>query len=511
MSYINPVLPGTNPDPSVCRVGSTFYLATSSFEYFPGVPLYRSDDLVSWEQIGHCFNRESQLDLSDTDTSGGIYAPTLRYHDGTFYLVTTDVGGQGNVLLTAADPAGEWSEPTQLDVPGFDPDLFFDGDTAYLSYAHGPTLAETTIKQATVNPDTGDVGEPSELWRGIEGTFAEAPHLYRVDGTYYLLTAEGGTHLNHMVVAARSDDPTGPFEACPTNPILSHRGHPMQSIKATGHGDLVDAPDGTWWLVFLGIRQQGGHPGWHQLGRETFLAPVEWVDGWPVVNGGELITPRMTVDSLPGDGSAPDRAAPARATLATFDDETLDVAFEHRRNPDESAYSLTEPPGSLTLRGRTESLGDSGATFVGRRQAHFDCRIDTRFTFDPAEGAEAGLALVADERHHYEIGVTRIDGTTVAIVRLRIGDATETVVETPVDGPEHSVRVDATAEEYRLSYLQGDKDYPEAVGTASSKYLSTEVTGNFTGVYIGPYATTGEDATSPASFDYFTYEPTADE
>ncbi|SDN22911.1 alpha-N-arabinofuranosidase [Halogranum gelatinilyticum] len=511
MEFQNPVLPGTHPDPSVCRVGSTFYLAVSSFEYFPGVALYRSDDLVSWEQIGHCFDRESQLDLSETETSNGIYAPTLRHHDGTFYLVTTDVGGQGNVLLTADDPAGEWSEPIQLDAPGFDPDLFFDGDTAYLSYADGPTLAETNVKQATVDLETGEVGEPSELWRGIEGTFAEAPHIYEIDGTYYLITAEGGTHVNHMVVAARSDDPTGPFESCPSNPILSHRGDPMQPIKATGHGDLVSAPNGSWWIIFLGIRQQGGHPGWHQLGRETFLAPVEWVDGWPVVNDDELVTLQMTVDSLPGEGTAPQRAEPARATRATFDGETLDSAFEYRRNPDESAYSLTDRPGSLTLYGRTESLDDHGVTFVGRRQAHFDCQVDTRLKFDPAEGAEAGLTVIADERHHYEIGVTQRDGSTVAVVRLRIGDATETVVETPVEGTEHSLRVDATADEYRLSYHDGDDDSPVAAATASSKYLATEVTGDFTGVYVGPYATTGEDATPPASFDHFTYEPTAEE
>ncbi|SFL44105.1 alpha-N-arabinofuranosidase [Halogranum rubrum] len=507
MEYHNPVLPGTHPDPSVCRVGSTFYLATSSFEYFPGVPLYRSDNLVSWERVGHCFDRESQLDLRETDSSDGIYAPTLRHHNGTFYLVTTDVGGQGNVLLTADDPAGEWSEPTRLDAPGFDPDLFFDGDTAYLSYAHGPTLPETTIKQATVDLDTGAVGEPREIWRGIEGTFAEAPHLYEIDGTYYLLTAEGGTHVNHMVVAARSDSPTGPFEPCPSNPILSHRGHPMQPIKAAGHGDMVSAPDGSWWLIFLGIRQQGGHPGWHQLGRETFLAPVEWVDGWPVVNGGDLVTPQMTVDTLPGDDSEPDPAAPVQATRATFDGETLDPAFEYRRNPDDAAYSLTERPGSLTLRGRTDSLDDPGATFVGRRQAHFDCQIDTRVSFDPGEGAEAGLAVVADERHHYEVGVTRRDGTLVAIVRLRIGDATETVTER-VDGSEHSLRVDATPEEYKLGYCDGD-DYVVAA-TTSSKYLATEVTGAFTGVYVGPYATSGVEATSPAAVDSFVYDPARD-
>ncbi|WP_435157577.1 family 43 glycosylhydrolase [Haladaptatus sp. DFWS20] len=264
-----------------------------------------------------------------------------------FYLVTTHVDGGGHFVVSAEDPESEWTDPIYIDAPGFDPDLFFDDGTAYLTYAAGPTLAETTIKQATLNLDTGAVGDTREIWRGIEGTFSEAPHLYKRDGVYYLLTAEGGTHTNHTVVAARADDPNGPFKACPRNPILSHRGHPMEAIGATGHGDLLHAHDGSWWLVFLGIRQQGGYPGWHHLGRETFLAPVEWEDGWPVVNGGEPVGIEMDV-GLPGDTAEHNPAEPTRQTRATFDGETLEEAFEYRRNPDPDAYSRTDA-GRLTL------------------------------------------------------------------------------------------------------------------------------------------------------------------
>ncbi|MFC5973649.1 glycoside hydrolase family 43 protein [Halomarina salina] len=508
MEYRNPVVPGCHPDPTVCRVGSTFYLATSSFEYFPGVPLYRSDDLVSWDRIGHCLTRDEQLDLTDTAASDGVYAPTLRHHDGTFFLVTTDVSGTGNFLVTADDPAGEWSDPISLDAPGFDPDLFVDGETAYLTYAHGSTLPETTIRQAEVDLDTGAVGEERELWQGIEGTFSEAPHLYERDGTYYLLTAEGGTHTNHMVVAARSDHPTGPFEGCPDNPVLSHRGHPMADVKATGHGDLVRAPDGSWWLVFLGVRQHGGHPGWHHLGRETFLAPVEWEDGWPVVDGGDPVTTTMQVESLPGDGSPPDAPAPARPTRTTFDGDSLDGAFEYRRNPDRSAYSLDDGDG-LTLRGRTERLGQHGATFVGRRQAHFDCRTYVDLAFDPEPGEEAGLAAVMDERHRYEVGVTRSDGTTSVVVRRRIGNAAEVVAESPVsgDGDTWRLAVDATTDSYR--FLSGADD-PTELATLATRYLATEVSGSFTGVYLGMYATSGDDDPTPARFERFVYEPTGE-
>lgn len=266
-----------------------------------------------------------------------------------------------------------------------------------------------------------------------------------MDGTYYLLTAEGGTHTNHMVVAARSNQPTGPFEGCSRNPVLSHRGHPMRSIKATGHGDLVRVADGTWWLIFLGIRQQGDHPGWHHLGRETFLAPVGWQDGWPVVNGGDPIEIGMDVDSLSGETLPVKPAEPARPTHEFFEDDTLDGAFEYRRNPDPEAYSLAERYRGLTLWARTPSLDDPEATFVGRRQAHFASRTTADLVFDPEEGEEAGLAAVMDERHHYEIGVRRRDGRTRVVVRLRIGDATDLVAETPVEG---SVRlgIDTTAD-----------------------------------------------------------------
>ena len=511
--------------PTVCRVGSTFYLATSSFEYFPGVPLYRSENLVSWEPVGHCLTRDSQLDLSDAAASGGIYAPTLRHHDGTFYLVTTDVSGAGDFLVTADDPAGDWSDPVSLDAPGFDPDLFVNGDTAYLTYAHGPTLSETTVRQAEVDLDTGDVGEERELWRGIEGSFAEAPHLYETDGTYYLLTAEGGTHTGHMVVAARSDDPTGPFEGCPHNPVLSHRGHPTADITATGHGDLVRAADGSWWLVFLGIRQHGGHPGWHHLGRETFLAPVEWVDGWPVVDGGDPVTTEMTVDSLPGDGTPPATPRPARPTRTTFDGagpergpqeatdgvDSLDVAFEFRRNPARDAYSLAAGDG-LTLWGRTDRLGQRGATFVGRRQAQFDCRTVVDLAFDPERGEEAGLAAVMDERHRYEVGVTRRDEKPWVVVRRRLGDVAEEVADVPVNGDAHRLVVEATTERYRFlcDGVGGDGtgDDPTELATLATRYLATEVGGGFTGVYLGMYATSGEEEATPARFERFAYEPT---
>lgn len=503
MQYSNPVLPGMHPDPSIARASEDYYLAVSSFEYFPGVPLYHSTDLVSWERIGHCLTRDSQLDLRGREASDGIYAPTLRHHDGTFYMVTTDVGGGGHFIVTADDPAGEWSDPLYVEAGGIDPDLFFDTDgTAYFQYTNGESLPEFRIRQAEIDLDTGELGEVRQLWRGIEGGFAEAPHIYERDGTYYLITAEGGTHTNHMVTVGRSDDPTGPYEPHPDNPVLSHRGHPMHPLSAMGHADMVQATDGSWWMVFLGIRQHGANPGVHHLGRETFLAPVTWEDGWPIVNGGEPIDPEMDVESLPGESSG-GLASPARAFETTFDDE-LDDSWQFRRNPDPATYSLSAE--GLSLVGTTESLDDPASTFVGRPQSHFACRSEIDLDFDPDDGEEAGLALVHNESHHYEIGVGRDGDETVARVRLRIGDVAGEVASVPVEGEDHRLLVEVRTDEYTFQYDDGSERIDLA--TAATRHLSTEVAGGFTGVYVGPYALgAGPDTATPARVERFAYEP----
>lgn len=269
MTYRNPVIPGFHPDPSVCRVGDDYYLVTSSFEYFPGVPLFHSKDLVHWRQIGHCLTRVSQLDLSEARSSAGIYAPTIRFRDGTFYMTTTNVSGRGNFIVTTDDPHGEWSDGVAVDHPGIDPDLFFDED----GIVYYTTSYNQGIYQSRIDAKTGQrFSDPRLIWSGTGGQYPESPHIYRIGDWYYLFIAEGGTEYGHMETVARSKRPEGPYESCPDNPILSHRS--IQSpIQATGHADLVQTPDGDWWAVFLGIRPVG-YPFRHHLGRETFLAPV---------------------------------------------------------------------------------------------------------------------------------------------------------------------------------------------------------------------------------------------
>jgi len=503
----NPVLPGFHPDPTICRAGETFYLATSSFEFVPGVPLYRSDNLVDWEPVGHALTRESQLDTREARASGGIFAPTLRHRDGRFYLTTTDTSGGGHFVVTADDPAdsgdewnestGGWSDPVYVDAPGIDPDLFWDGDTCYFTYYSTDT--ERGIEQAEIDLETGELGEPRTIWTGLDDPHAEAPHIYERDGTYYLVVAEGGTHRGHSVVVARSDDPTGPFEPAPENPILTHRTDQQRAVHAAGHADLVTDADGNWWLVCLGFRPRGGFPGWHHLGRETFLAPVTWDDGWPVVAGGELPDelPSDLPGSAPDDGTAEGGASAIRRTETDFADGR-GVEWLWRRTPDRDRYAFTDD--GLVLRGGPETLDERGTTGLYRRQTDFECRVRADLRFDPAPSDEAGVALVMDEQHHYALGVVGGDRRE-AVVRLRIGDATDEVARRPVE-ESVTLGIDAEAERYRF-HVDGDE-----LAAARAKYLSTEVAGGFTGVVVGPYATgNGEVAASPARIERFVYEP----
>lgn len=244
-TYLNPVLPGFYPDPSVCRVGPDYYLVTSSFEYFPGVPIFHSLDLIHWHQIGHCLTRASQLALANISSSQGIYAPTLRYHRGRFYMVTTNVSASGNFYVYTDNPAGEWSEPIWLQQEGIDPSLCFDGDHTYLTSSGDRPLPG--IYQCEIEIETGrQLTEARYLWRGTGGRFPEAPHLYHIGDYYYLFIAEGGTEYGHMETLARSRSPWGPFEPCPHNPLLTHRNDGYHPIQGTGHADLIETHDESW-------------------------------------------------------------------------------------------------------------------------------------------------------------------------------------------------------------------------------------------------------------------------
>ncbi len=498
MQYTNPILSGFYPDPSICRVGNDYYLVTSSFEYFPGVPIFHSRDLVHWRQIGHCLTRSSQLPLSGAPSSGGIYAPTIRYHNGTFYMVTTNVGGGGHFYVCTPHPEGEWSEPVWVSSDAdelkfsIDPSLFFDDDGKIYFTCTG---AGQRIYQFEIDIATGQaLSETQMIWAGTGGKYPEAPHLYKINGLYYLLAAEGGTEYGHFEIIARSNDPWGPFESCPHNPILTHRSteHPIQS---TGHADLIQAHNGSWWLVFLAVRPHG-YPPVHHLGRETYLAPVEWdPDGWPRVSRVDLV---MNVDLLPQHTW--DHTISHRDD---FDLPQLRMEWNFRRNPNPASWSLADRPGWLRLTGSSATLDDIELTaFVGRRQQHFQCCVTTCLDYQPDSDGEAGLTVFMNERHHYEIFVKRIDGNRQIVVRRRIGSLVAIVGQEPIGAGVVMLRIDADLESYRFSYSVGIEE-PRQLASGETRYLSTEVAGGFTGVYLGMYV----HGTTPADFDWFDYEP----
>jgi xylan 1,4-beta-xylosidase len=505
VTYRNPILPGFYPDPSVCRVGNDFYLVTSTFEYFPGVPIFHSTDLTNWRQIGHVLTRKSQLSLDGLNSSQGIFAPTLRYHAGTFYLITTNVGGGGNFYVTANDPAGPWSEPIWVREPpgGVDPSLLFDDDgrVYYTKQGGGERGA---IHQAEIDVASGALkSELVQVWSGTGGVWPEGPHLYKVRGVYYLMIAEGGTGYEHSVTVARSASPSGPFEAFADNPILTHRhrhGHPIQ---ATGHADLVELPNGTWWLVFLGIRPW--RRGNHHLGRETFLAPVTWsTSGWPVVHHGAAIELHMDGRGLPAA-----QAAVARKSRDDFDSSELALEWNFVRNPRAESFSLTERRGHLRLKGSQLGLDAVGApAFVGRRQQHYRVAVESRMTFEPTLSAEeAGLCVRMNEDNHFALAIRGSrDGRRVQ-VRTRIQGHVELVADEPIlEGPV-TLRIEAGEEQYEFFYV-ADGAERRSLGTAPSAPLASEVAGGFTGVYLGMYAATSRDTPMPpADFDWFEYAP----
>ncbi|RSM56553.1 glycoside hydrolase family 43 protein [Actinoplanes sp. ATCC 53533] len=463
-----PVIPGFHPDPSICRAGDDYYLATSSFEYFPGVPVFHSHDLVHWTQIGNALTRASQLAPGAEAGSRGIYAPTLRHHDGPFWLITTNVShDRGHLIVTADDPHGPWSDPVFLDgAAGIDPDIAWDeAGQCYVTWHSGNPAR---IVQAAADPEKGVLLEaPRTVWAGTGLAWPEAPHLYRRDGWWYLMIAEGGTERGHCVAVARSRSITGPFESAPHNPVFSHRstGHPVQN---TGHADLVERPDGEWAAVYLGTRPRGTTPGFHVNGRETFLAGVDWVDGWPAFDESHF-------ETTPGDHS--------------FADDFRSAAPHPRwvsPNAAPAEFTGRDHAGALRLLAGTADGGQSGILAVRA----YDPAWSFSATVSVGDGAFR-LLLRVDERHWCALDVEpdRIGA------RLAIGPLENEIVSATIEPGPVTLHLAS-----RSPTFDGPDDIELGVGSGAGyrrltafdgRYLSTEVAGGFTGRVIGLQALSG--------------------
>jgi xylan 1,4-beta-xylosidase len=528
--YTNPILSGFYPDPSICRVGGDYYLVNSTFAYFPGIPVFHSNDLVNWKLIGHVMSRTEQMDLTGMGVSRAIFAPTIRYHNGLLYVTCTIVDGKENFVVTAKDPAGPWSNPVWLpEIIGIDPSPFFDEDgKAYIVYNSIPpddkplydghrtirinsfdskNLKIISDNRILVNGGTDISQKPS--W--IEG-----PHLIKKYGYYYLVAAEGGTYENHSVVVFRSKTLDGPFVPYDKNPILTQRhlgADRANPISSAGHADLVELPNGEWQAVFLATRPYDGTH--YNTGRETFLTPVKWIDEWPQFNPGyeeiqyhyPLPLPEKKVDSHPYSGNFTFRDE--------FNSTNLHPDWMFLRNPKESWYSIKGGVLSLQLRPQTV-MGTDNPPFIARRQQHQKGEASTALSFTPAaENEKAGLLVFQNEDHFYFLCQSIESGNSVVQLYQSIRNkndavdmkllASQTVKLST--GKDLLLKILIQTDTYAFAFSTDGKVWQTLMEGVDARWLSTATTGGFVGCTIGPYASShGKESASKALFRWFEYK-----
>lgn len=516
-TFNNPILPGFYPDPSICQVDNDYYLVTSSFVYYPGLPIFHSQDLVHWEQIGHAISRPSQIDYKNCETSLGLWAPTIRYHNGTFYIINTFVSEgrearRDNYIVTATNPAGPWSDPIWIEgADGIDSSLFFDEDgTVWYTgnYICDEPLYEGHhgIYLVELDPVTLQFkGERYIIWNGAKtrSKWIEAPHIYKKDGYYYLLVAEGGTFTNHSVMMARCTTLTGDYEICPRNPIVSHRHLSLMSeIAVVGHADLIETQNGEWWMVLLGVRP---YTGFHfNLGRETFLLPIIWAeDGWPLIDNANGL-----VNSMERCPNLPETLYPMASPNDSFESNELNLMWNTIHPPVSPFYSLTERKGFLRLSLKEEVLHEiCTPAFIGRRQQHKVFQAQTIMEFIPhSENEEAGLALIQDDRYHYILTKTLKAGSPVLQLHQTKGGIKTLIQEMSLKSTDRLyLSVQGNTETYTFYYGYSQENYI-LVATVDGNLLSSNVNEGFTGTYIGLYASSNhQKSIAYADFDWFNY------
>jgi xylan 1,4-beta-xylosidase len=511
-SYRNPVIAGFYPDPSVTRVGDKFYLVNSTFAYFPGIPVLESQDLVHWRQVGHVIDRPAQLDFEGHGISRGVFAPDIEYHGGTFYVINTAVDSGGNFISTAKDAAGPWSDPVWLkDLDGIDPSFFFDTDGKAYVLNNGPPEGPPQYEghraiwiQALDVKALRLVGPRKVLVNGgvdfsKKPIWIEGPHLYRRGEFYYLMCAEGGTGPGHSEVILRARSPWGPFEPYAGNPILTQRdlaSNRRDPVVNAGHADLVEAADGTWWAVFLASRAYAGEH--YNTGRETFLLPVTWRDGWPVILPAGEVVPYVVAGPKFMARSASQSPYGGNFTWRDeFDARKLNDAWLNVRVPKVRWVDLESHRGALTIHALAEPLSTlKNPSFLGRRQQHLAFDATTAIAPPVRAGVAAGIAVFQAEKSWFFFGVRQTPTGSEAFLERQRGAAPETVARAIVAGaslpagaePPLRLRVSANGAAYSFSYDPDGKGWRTLKSNEDGTFLSTAVAGGFTGVVLGPYA-----------------------
>ena len=540
-TFLNPIFPGGYPDPSICRVGDDFYIVNSSFEYYPGLPIHHSTDLVNWDLIGYGLHREDQCDgemnLVDVQQRGGIHAPSIRFHDGIFYIITTNVyapanGGPAkmiNFIITAKDPVGPWSEPHIIEgAPGIDPDLFFDDDgrvyfvgTHAVGDSSANGIGEIWVQELDLN-NWSLIGPRHTIWDGAcGGCCVEGPHIYKEHGMYYLMIAEGGTGMNHAVMIAASEFLTGPYDSNPRNPILTSR-HLSRDhwVNSTGHADLVQLADGRWYMVALGIRGEVQRR--TNMGRETHLIPVVWEPA--IVRWQQVSENRWEPVEYLWPVVAPETGRVLRRTplpfperpqfyndafYDSFDDSVLNHEWNFRRVPATKTYSLSEHPGHLRLYLKPEIIKLRGRySLMGFRQKETNFEYRASMTFTPSQDhEEAGVSIFQQDDNY--IMFTIMGQTNQSVIKLMAQKRDEdpkVYSEKTLPNYQGSVifKVNTTADSYTFSYSTDQGESFEILTEHPNDWVLSH---GYTGAYLGIYATSsGEPTSGYADFDWVSYK-----
>lgn len=475
MRYQNPVVKGFYPDPSVCAANGKYYLVCSSFQFFPGVPLFESGDLVNWKQIGHVLTRKNQVMLDKINSSGGVFAPTIRCNAGRFYMVTTNDTTHENFYVYTDDIYGEWSDPITVNQGGIDPSLYFEDGHAYFISNGSDAEGIPGVVQCEIDIATGrKLTKSRTIWQGSGGRFLESPHMYLINGAYYLMAAEGGTEYGHMITCARGASVWGPFETNPHNPVLTNRNKAPYIIQGIGHGDLIQDAFGGWHILSLGFRQQHLWMPYHNLGREVFLTPVTFhADGW-FTAGADGTTDASY--EIKGDFK---QESKSEYTFANTDPK-LDWCY--LRHPQLSNYEFYSD--KYVLHGCDITLDDvDSPTFFGLRQRDFVMELSAAVTID---ASEAGLTAYMCENEHYDLALRKGADGYEAVLKLNIGGIKHIQTILPLNEPHAKLVIRSDHFQYNFSVVTESGE--SFLGCGQAKYLTSEVSGGFTGTILALYA-----------------------
>ncbi len=525
VTLTNPILTGFYPDPSIVKVGADYYSVHSTFSYFPGLPIMHSRDLKNWKQIGNVINRPSQMEFMGERMTRGLFAPAIAYYKGTYYVTCTDIDHEGNFVVTSKNPGGPYSNPVKIpEVKGIDPSIYFDEatDKAYIVYnSDAPDRKPLYSGHRTIRMYEFDyknlkvVGEEHQLVNGgvdlsKKPVWIEGPHIMKRNDWYILYAAEGGTSVNHSQVALRSKDIWGPYVPFEGNPVLTQRGLPEDRpnpITSAGHAQFIEGPDGNWYSIFLAVRPYEGD--FYNTGREMFIAPLTWVNDWPMIEHGEKVIAykyKTNIKEVKQKGAIP-QSGNFSYTM-TFE-KGLDLSMLFLRTVDSSSFKTSA--NGLTLNLKPETISElTNPSFIGKRQQHLNSTAETQVSFSPKNANEkAGLAIFQDERHYYFIAKAKnAEGKDVVQLFKSKDKTTELVTEVALTIPASKInfRINSEGALYSFWYSADGKKWNLLKDKVDGKFLSTKVANSFIGCTYGMYATsTGEKSDNTATFKFLKY------